>query len=120
MRAAQPDPTRASTRPWPLPSRPKSAWAWSKPGTDGRAPLGPVLREFIVSEAMHALGVPTTARNWRTITRTIFESYFQRGYVVTGFSSSLQSRLPNLYRLERESFPAPIDFSAWANGVSEE
>ena len=27
---------------------------------DGRAPLGPVLREYIVSEAMHALGVPTT------------------------------------------------------------
>lgn len=27
---------------------------------DGRAALGPVLREFIVSEAMHALGVPTT------------------------------------------------------------
>jgi uncharacterized protein YdiU (UPF0061 family) len=27
---------------------------------DGRAALGPVLREFIVSEAMHALGIPTT------------------------------------------------------------
>lgn len=27
---------------------------------DGRSPLGPVLRETIVSEAMHALGVPTT------------------------------------------------------------
>ncbi|WP_204114078.1 protein adenylyltransferase SelO [Shimia biformata] len=29
-------------------------------GGDGRAWLGPVLREFVVSEAMHALGVPTT------------------------------------------------------------
>jgi uncharacterized protein YdiU (UPF0061 family) len=29
-------------------------------GGDGRAALGPVLREFLVSEAMHALGVPTT------------------------------------------------------------
>jgi uncharacterized protein YdiU (UPF0061 family) len=29
-------------------------------GGDGRAPLGPVLREYVVSEAMHALGVPTT------------------------------------------------------------
>ncbi len=29
-------------------------------GGDGRAALGPVLREFIVSEAMHALGIPTT------------------------------------------------------------
>ena len=27
---------------------------------DGRAWLGPVLREYVVSEAMHALGVPTT------------------------------------------------------------
>lgn len=27
---------------------------------DGRAPLGPVIREYIVSEAMHRLGVPTT------------------------------------------------------------
>ncbi|MBF0427116.1 MAG: YdiU family protein [Magnetococcales bacterium] len=27
---------------------------------DGRATLGPMLREFIISEAMHALGVPTT------------------------------------------------------------
>ena len=29
-------------------------------GGDGRSPLGPVLREYIVSEAMHHLGVPTT------------------------------------------------------------
>ena len=27
---------------------------------DGRAPLGPVIREYIVSEAMHYLGVPTS------------------------------------------------------------
>jgi uncharacterized protein YdiU (UPF0061 family) len=27
---------------------------------DGRAALGPVLREYLVAEAMHALGVPTT------------------------------------------------------------
>jgi uncharacterized protein YdiU (UPF0061 family) len=29
-------------------------------GGDGRAALGPVLREYLVSEAMNALGVPTT------------------------------------------------------------
>jgi len=29
-------------------------------GGDGRAPLGPVLREYVVSEAMAALGVPTS------------------------------------------------------------
>ena len=33
--------------------------AYSRRG-DGRAALGPVLREYIVSEAMHRLGVPTT------------------------------------------------------------
>jgi uncharacterized protein YdiU (UPF0061 family) len=27
---------------------------------DGRAAMGPVLREYLVSEAMHALGIPTT------------------------------------------------------------
>ena len=32
---------------------------WSRQG-DGRAALGPVLREYVVSEAMHALGIPTT------------------------------------------------------------
>ena len=29
-------------------------------GGDGRSAIGPVLREFIVSEGMHALGIPTT------------------------------------------------------------
>jgi serine/tyrosine/threonine adenylyltransferase len=29
-------------------------------GGDGRAALGPVLREYLVSETMHALGIPTT------------------------------------------------------------
>lgn len=29
-------------------------------GGDGRAAMGPVLREYLVSEAMHALGIPTT------------------------------------------------------------
>lgn len=29
-------------------------------GGDGRAVLGPMLREYLISEAMHALGIPTT------------------------------------------------------------
>lgn len=29
-------------------------------GGDGKAALGPVLREYLISEAMHALGLPTT------------------------------------------------------------
>ena len=33
---------------------------FSKPGSDGRGALGPMLREYLVSEFMHAVGVPTT------------------------------------------------------------
>ena len=29
-------------------------------GGDGKATIGPVLREYLISEAMHALGIPTT------------------------------------------------------------
>src|SRR5215217_7174957 len=29
-------------------------------GGDGKAAVGPMLREYLVSEAMHALGIPTT------------------------------------------------------------
>jgi uncharacterized protein YdiU (UPF0061 family) len=40
---------------------------WSR-GGDGRAWLGPVLREYLCSEAMHALGVPTTRALAATLT----------------------------------------------------
>ena len=33
-------------------------------GGDGLAAVGPMLREYVISEAMHALGIPTT-RRWR-------------------------------------------------------
>lgn len=33
---------------------------FSKPGADGRGALGPMLREYLVSEFMHAVGIPTT------------------------------------------------------------
>lgn len=33
---------------------------FSKPGSDGRGALGPMLREYLVSEFMHVAGVPTT------------------------------------------------------------
>ncbi|MFQ5612080.1 MAG: GNAT family N-acetyltransferase [Anaerolineae bacterium] len=59
----------------------------------------------------------TVARGWRTMTRQIFEHYFRRGYVVTGFASSRKPGTPNIYKLENVSFPAPIDFSSWATGI---
>ncbi|QPF87715.1 YdiU family protein [Bradyrhizobium genosp. L] len=56
---------------------------------DGRAALGPVLREFIVSEAMFALGVPTT----RSLAAVITGERVQReialpGAVLTRVASS--------------------------------
>ena len=44
---------------WDIQLKGAGRTAFSRMG-DGRAWLGPVLREFIVSEAMHALGIPTT------------------------------------------------------------
>lgn len=44
---------------------------------DGRSALGPVIREFLVSEGMHALGVPTTRS--LCITTTGEEVYRQDG-----------------------------------------
>ncbi|MGI5309774.1 protein adenylyltransferase SelO [Rheinheimera sp. WS51] len=41
---------------------------------DGRSPLGPVLREYLVSEAMHALNVPTT----RALAAVITGDWVQR------------------------------------------
>ena len=58
-------------------------------GGDGLAPLGPVLREYIVSEAMHALGVPTS-RSLAAVTtgeRAIRETV-QPGAVLTRVASS--------------------------------
>jgi uncharacterized protein YdiU (UPF0061 family) len=41
---------------------------------DGRAALGPVLREYLVSEAMHALGIPTT---WARAAVSTVEAVFR-------------------------------------------
>ncbi|MEM7055210.1 MAG: YdiU family protein, partial [Pseudomonadota bacterium] len=46
-------------RQWNIQLKGSGRTAFSR-GGDGRAALGPVLREYLVSEAMHALGVSTT------------------------------------------------------------
>ncbi|QBL09366.1 YdiU family protein [Rheinheimera sp. D18] len=56
---------------------------------DGRAPLGPVLREYLVSEAMHALGVPTT----RALAAVLTGDWLQRdtaepGAIITRVAKS--------------------------------
>jgi uncharacterized protein YdiU (UPF0061 family) len=46
-------------RRWDVQLKGSGPTTFSRRG-DGRAALGPVLREYIVSEAMHALGIPAT------------------------------------------------------------
>ena len=44
---------------WDIQLKGSGPTPYSRAG-DGRAWLGPVLREYVISEAMHALGIPTT------------------------------------------------------------
>jgi serine/tyrosine/threonine adenylyltransferase len=56
---------------------------------DGRAALGPVLREYLVSEAMHALGIPTTRALAAVSTgERVFRDRPLPGAVLTRVSSS--------------------------------
>ena len=56
---------------------------------DGRSALGPVLREYLVSEAMHALGVPTTrALAAVTTGEKVFRDSMQDGGVFTRVARS--------------------------------
>jgi uncharacterized protein YdiU (UPF0061 family) len=58
-------------------------------GGDGRAALGPVLREYIVSEAMAALGVPTTrALAAVTTGEQVLRDTFLPGAVLTRVAAS--------------------------------
>ncbi|PST26434.1 YdiU family protein [Mesorhizobium plurifarium] len=56
---------------------------------DGRAALGPVLREYIVSEAMHALGVPTTRALAAAVTgQPVYREQILPGAVFTRVAAS--------------------------------
>ena len=56
---------------------------------DGRAALGPMLREYIISEAMHALGIPTT-RSLAVVTtgEPVYRDSTLPGAVLTRVASS--------------------------------
>jgi uncharacterized protein YdiU (UPF0061 family) len=56
---------------------------------DGRCALGPAIREFIMGEAMHAMGIPTTRSLAVTTTgETVYRETPQPGAVVTRIASS--------------------------------
>jgi uncharacterized protein YdiU (UPF0061 family) len=56
---------------------------------DGRAALGPMLREYIISEAMHALGIPTT-RSLAVVTtgEPVIRETAQLGAILTRVAAS--------------------------------
>jgi len=58
-------------------------------GGDGRAALGPMLREYIISEAMHALGIPTT-RSLAVVTtgEPVYREGVLEGAVLTRVAAS--------------------------------
>ena len=58
-------------------------------GGDGRAALGPMLREYIISEAMHGLGIPTT-RSLAVVTtgESIIRETKQPGAIMTRVAAS--------------------------------
>jgi uncharacterized protein YdiU (UPF0061 family) len=58
-------------------------------GGDGRAVIGPMLREYLISEAMHALGVPTT-RSLAVVTtgEPVFRERALPGAVLTRVAAS--------------------------------
>src|SRR5690606_11516181 len=62
--------------------------AYSRRG-DGRAALGPMLREYIISEAMHALGIPTT-RSLAVVTtgEAVYREEALTGAVLTRVAAS--------------------------------
>ena len=58
-------------------------------GGDGRAALGPVLREYLVAEAMHALGIPTTRALAAVSTgETVYRETEQPGAVLGRIAAS--------------------------------
>ncbi len=58
-------------------------------GGDGKAGLGPVLREYLMGEAMHGLGIPTTRALAATTTgEMIFRERLETGAVLARVASS--------------------------------
>ena len=58
-------------------------------GGDGRAALGPMLREYLISEAMHALGIPTTRSLAVALTgEPVFRETTLPGAVLTRIAAS--------------------------------
>lgn len=84
-------------------------------GGDGRAALGPVLREFLVSEAMYVLGVPTTRSLAAVLTGApVYRETVLPGAVLTRVAAShLRVGTFEYFaaRQDKEALSALVDFA---------
>lgn len=75
-------------RRWDLQLKGSGQTAFSRRG-DGRAALGPVIREYLVSEAMHRLGIPTSRSLAAVLTgENVIREKIYPGAVLTRVASS--------------------------------
>ncbi|GAB4263911.1 MAG: YdiU family protein [Methylomicrobium sp.] len=78
----------AENKHWDIHLKGSGQTPFSRRG-DGRAALGPVMREYIISDAMHALGIPTT-RSLAIVTsgEPVYRQKALPGAVLTRIASS--------------------------------
>ena len=84
-------------------------------GGDGKAPLGPVLREYLVSEAMHHLGLPTSRSLAAVLTgEQVYRDRALPGALLTRVASS-HIRIGTFeyfaYRQDHESLKTLLDYA---------
>ena len=90
-------------------------------GGDGRAVLGPMLREYIISEAMYALGIPTT-RSLAVVTtgEKVLRREVQPGAVLTRIAAS-HIRVGTFqyaaWRGEVDDLRALADYTLWRHFI---
>ena len=78
----------ADGRPFDIQLKGSGRTPYSRNG-DGRAALGPILREYVVSEAMHALGIPTTRALAAVATgEPVYRERVMPGAIVTRVAAS--------------------------------
>ncbi len=85
-------------------------------GGDGRSPIGPVVREYLLSEAMHALGVPTTRALAAVATgEPVYRQRPEPGGILTRVASShLRIGTVQFFAMTQrgEGLPELVDYAA--------
>lgn len=99
---------------WDIQLKGSGRTAFSR-GGDGKSSLGPVIREYVLSEAMHVLGVPTTRALAAVATgETVVRQRAEAGGVFTRVASS-HLRIGTLQffaaRGEKEALKALVDYA---------